>query len=84
MLNGAEPADLPTEQPTRFEIVVHLKTAKTLDITNPRSILVKFQLKYVNSHRNSSHDKRLNGESDVLIGEGSFENTSCTKTPRQN
>ena len=41
MLKGAGPADLPTEQPTKFEMVVNLKTAKTLDITIPRSILVR-------------------------------------------
>ena len=41
MLKDAGPADLPTEQPTRFEMVVNRKTAKTLDITIPRSILVR-------------------------------------------
>jgi putative ABC transport system substrate-binding protein len=41
LLKGAKPADLPVEQPTRFEMVVNLKTAKTLGIKVPNSILVR-------------------------------------------
>ena len=41
IIRGARPQDIPVEQPTKFDLVINIRTAKTLGITIPQSLLLR-------------------------------------------